>query len=257
MKSRRSAPPLFFGSMIPDDTKPNQCLNCQADLGGDFCSQCGQAKSARLLPAREWASEFFATFLKLDSKLLRTTQQILFQPGQATVSFGKGHRVAFSSPARVYIIVSAISIAVMSLQGVFSQPVVVPGLDAADGFQRRVQLLFPFVNLLSPFVTAGILAICQPRFYFQLHLAFSLHLWTFLVAIGTPLVFIPPTSIWSLVALAVLSLITTVYLFLAHRRVYVMQTPNRIIVCGIVLASVPIASFVFIAILFAAAAWTS
>lgn len=242
--------------MTAEDQDPasNVCLNCQSVLEGSFCSQCGQAQKMRLVPIKDWLVDFLGTFLNLDSKLLRTMKHILIQPGQATVDFGKGHRVPYTGPAKVYIIVSAISIAAMTLWGAFSQNAVVPGLSVDEGLMKRVQFLFPFFNLFSPFVTAGILAVFHRRFYFQLHLAFSLHFWSFLVALATPLIFIPPTSVWSLIAFLFYSVIGATYLFLAHLRVYAVPMPQRIVTCGLVLLSLPIATIVITALLFTLAA---
>lgn len=230
----------------------DRCLNCESKLDGPFCSQCGQAKSARLVPFTVWVSDFFGTFLKLDSKLLKTLKRVLTQPGTATLDFARGQRVPYSGPARIYIIVSAISIAAMTFRGTFAPEnnVAIPGINADEDFQKRVQFLFPFVNLLSPFLTAGILTVFQRRLFFQLHLAFSLHYWTFLIAVATPLIFIPAESIWTLIAFGILSLIATVYLFIAHSRVYPMPLLNRLVICGALLFSVPLASLLFTVLLF-------
>jgi hypothetical protein len=230
----------------------NRCLNCQATLTGPYCSQCGQARSARLVPFVDWAGEFLETCCNLDSKFLRTLKRILLQPGQATVDFAAGRRVPYTGPARVYIIVSAFSIAAMTLQGAFApnSGMVIPGLNPDPDFQKTVQFLFPFVNLLSPFLTATILAIYQRKTFFQLHLAFSLHFWTFLIAAGTPLIYIPPISLWSLAAFAGLSLISAGYLFIAHRRVYAMPLLHRLVAWVLVLCSVPFATILFTLLLF-------
>ena len=221
-----------------------RCLNCQLTLTGPFCSRCGQARSARLIPFKTWVGDFLAGFLELDSNLLRTLKRVFFQPGQATVDFAEGRRVAFTGPVKVYIIVSAISIATMSLWGAVSpeNAQLAQGSNADPDFQDRVQFLFPFANLLSPFLTAGVLAVFHRGLFYQLHLAFSLHFWTFFVAIGTPLIFIPPTSVWALVALGIIMLLVTGYVFLAHRRVYAASMLTRFVSAGAVLLSVPIAS---------------
>ena len=232
-----------------------RCLNCQSKLDGPFCSQCGQKKSARLTPIKDWVGDFFGAFLKLDSKLLRTMKSLLLRPGQATLDFAAGHRVPYSGPARVYIIVSAISIAAMTLHGAFSpnNAMLTPGINVDDDVQKRIQFLFPFFNLLSPLLTAGVLAVLQRGQFFQLHLAFSLHFWTFVIAITTPLIFIPPTSVWSLVGLACLTLIVTGYLFVAHYRVYAMPLLERIFIGSILLFSLPFAALVFTGLLIAIA----
>ena len=240
--------------MTAKDKDLSRCLNCQTDLTGPFCGQCGQARSARLVPVNDWLGDFFGTFFKLDSKLLRTIKKILLQPGQATLDFAAGHRIPYSGPAKVYIIVSAISIAAMTLLGFFSAKMEIPGWEDAEGLQKKIQFLFPLVNLLSPIVTAGILAVFQRGLFFQLHLAFSLHVWSFFVVVTTPLIFIPPTSIWSLVAFGGFCVVTSVYLLLAHRKVYTMPLLNRLGICGIVVMSVPVASLAIFFLLFVLAA---
>jgi hypothetical protein len=146
---------------------------------------------------------------------------------------------------------SAVSIAAMTLHGVFDASVsMIMPMDADAGLQKTIQFLFPVLNLFSPFVPAGILAILQREQLFQLHLAFSLHYWVFLVAIWTPPIFIPQTSIWSLLAYAAVSLISVAYLFMAHRRVYAMPMLKRLAVCTALLFSLPLASILIMLLLF-------
>ena len=221
------------------------CLNCGAHVSGDFCSQCGQASGDRLVPVSDWFKEFFESFLSLDSKLLRTLTKVLLQPGEATIDFGRGKRVQYVSPAKIYIIVSAISIAAMTIQGAFSGDALSMGVNLDREMQKKMQFLFPIVNLLSPFLTAGILALVQHRFYFQLHLAFSLHIWTFFVAVATPMIFIPPTSVWAIISFLALTLIVTGYLLIAHTRVYAMSIAQRLFSCCILVMSIPFASLLF------------
>ncbi len=195
--------------------------------------------------------DFLETFINFDSKILKTLKQVLLHPGQATLDFAEGRRAPFAGPARVYIVLSAVSIAVMTLHGVFDASIsmVIPGLDADAVTQKAIQYLFPILNLLSPFLPAGLLALIQREQFFQLHLAFSLHYWIFLVVIWTPPIFIPQTSIWSLLAYSAVSLISVVYLILAHRRVYAMPMLKRLAICGVVLFSIPLASFLFVLLL--------
>ena len=70
-----------------------------------------------------------------------------------------------------------------------------------------------------------------------------------MIAITTPLIFIPPTSIWSLVGLAGLTLVVTGYLFAAHYRVYAMPLLERIFIGSVLLLSLPVAAIVFTALL--------
>ncbi len=230
----------------------DRCLNCGSPLDGPYCSQCGQAKSARMVPLKEWAGDCIETCFSLDSKLLRTLQRVFFQPGQATLDFAGGRRVAYSGPARVYIIVSAISIAAMTLRGAFAAEsgLVIPGSEPDEEFQKRVQFLFPFVNLLSPVLTAGILSVLQRKQFFQLHLVFSLHYWTFLIGVSTPLIFLPLASVWPVIAFAGLSLVSVGYIYIAHRRVFPVSLLRRLVACAAILFSIPLATVLFTALLY-------
>lgn len=233
------------------DQLEEPCLNCQAKLSGPFCSQCGQAKEARLVPLKTWFFDFTESFLSFDSKLLATLVRVLFRPGQATLDFANGRRAPFSGPIQFYIVASALSIAIMSMFGIFSSgnPLLFPEGSNDGEFQNRVQFLFPFVNLFSPFLTAIVLLAFHPKKYFQLHLAFSLHLWSFLVILGTPLVFVPLTGLWPLLSFLILSSILIFYVFTAYQKIYPSPLIHRFLICATILFTLPLSTVVFFFVL--------
>jgi len=237
--------------LIMIESNEEKCLNCAAQLSGEFCSQCGQAKGARLVPLTVWVSSFSEAFLSFDFKLVATIKQLLLRPGQATLDFAEGRRVKFTSPAHIYILLSAVSIAAMTFQGAFSpqNPSLVQEIQNNQEIQNRIQFLFPFVNLLSPFLTAFILAILQRKDYYQLHMAFSLHLWSFLILIGTPLIFVPPNAILWAVVFLILSVLLTWYVLTAHRRVYQVSKWKWIFNSLLLLLSLPLNCVLFLMLL--------
>ena len=266
---RRSMLTLPFGifdSRLPVNLMPaspkspvdQRCSNCSEPVDGPFCAHCGQnVRKSQLVPISVWLLEVTSLFLSLDSKLYRTLKRIVFQPGQATLDFAEGRRVPFTSPSKVYIVVSAISIGLMTLLGLFTkEALVIPGIDVDDGFIQRFQLLFPFLNLLSPCVTALVLWGLDRQTYLQIHIAFSLHVWTFVVIVTTLLVLVEPGRLLFLLILGFVSLWIFVYVILAYRTVYETSIQLQAVGSMVVLASVLFAMIVIPFFLYFAAAWT-
>jgi hypothetical protein len=199
------------------------CLNCGARIVGQYCHDCGQEESAPLVPLGEWARELLDSFFALDFRWLRTLRTVLFQPGQATVDYAAGKRVGQISPLRLYVLTSAVAIAAMSLAGFFSaESFAAADLDLSPDFEKRYRLIFPVINLLSPFLLAFVVAALYRRRYFQLHLIFALHFWSFLVAAGTPFVLVPRIQSSQLIPIigGTWTVVAGLYLWFALSRVY-------------------------------------
>lgn len=94
---------------------PDRCLNCSELVPQNFCPNCGQEKSTRLVPADHLLHDALDEFLKLDSKLLTTLKPLLTRPGFLTNEYIAGRRVRYVSPFRLYFIVSALFFLVLSI----------------------------------------------------------------------------------------------------------------------------------------------
>ncbi len=212
----------------------DRCLNCDRELDGAFCSDCGQARSQGLLPLRAWLAQALDSFFGLDFRILRTAWPLFVRPGFLTLEYVGGRRVRYTNPLRLYIVVSALSIAAMSVSGFLNYDTMVGDqLGAALGiseiadpayraaFDRRLNAVFPVVNLLSPLLLGILLKLVYWRSLFELHLVFGLHFFSFLVLAG--LLFLPGyglgPEIGQMLALA-LWLVFFVYLGVAAWRVY-------------------------------------
>jgi hypothetical protein len=86
-----------------------QCLNCETELQGKFCHQCGQKASTHRMS--------FSTFIKhdllhgvlhLDKGILYTLKNLILQPGYAAAGFIKGKRVVHYNIFALFIIVIAV-----------------------------------------------------------------------------------------------------------------------------------------------------
>ena len=93
------------------------CLNCEAQLTGPFCAQCGQRGGPPVLSSREWVRQAVDDLVSLDYKLPRTLWRLISSPGLVTREYLDGRRERFTRPIRIYIVVSAVSIAAMTTLG--------------------------------------------------------------------------------------------------------------------------------------------
>ncbi len=85
------------------------CNNCQTELAGEYCQNCGQ----KALHHDSWALSHFLHELwhetvHLDSKIFKTLKLLLFQPGDLTRLYLSGQRQPFVNPIRLYLAITAL-----------------------------------------------------------------------------------------------------------------------------------------------------
>ena len=219
-------------SPAPESAAPTErarCLNCEAPLGGPFCARCGQADRPAAEPLGDWIRHLFQDIFSLDSRLLQTLRLLLFAPGEATRRYVRGQRQPQTPPLRLYIGVSAVAIALMSVTGLVEfdglfrdlSPQQVDEIVGAFGvedfrdpafratFDRRFNLVFPLLNLLTPLGLVLSLKLVIPRTLAQVHGVAALHLSSTMVLIGIPpllLSYVSQALVWLSIAVAVVLL---------------------------------------------------
>ena len=82
------------------------CLNCGTTLGGQYCGNCGQRATSRLISVWELLRDAFGDLLELDSRLWRTLIPLVTRPGQLTRDYLEGRRARFMPPFRMYLVLS-------------------------------------------------------------------------------------------------------------------------------------------------------
>lgn len=165
----------------------------------------------------------------MDSRLLRTLRLLTFSPGEATTRYLAGQRQPQTPPLRLYIGISAVAIAFMSLTGVVEfdglfrdlPPDEIEQIVGSFGvedfrdpsfraaFDRRFNLVFPLLNLLTPLGLVLSLKLVMPRLLTQVHAVAALHLSSTMVLVGIPpllLGLVSSTLSWVGVAAAVVVL---------------------------------------------------
>lgn len=93
---------------LPVGVESPDCLNCGTRLRGQYCGNCGQRASSRLISLWELISEAFGDLLEFDSRLWRTLIPLLARPGQLTRDYLEGRRTRYMPPFRTYLVLSVI-----------------------------------------------------------------------------------------------------------------------------------------------------
>ncbi len=84
------------------------CLNCGAQLRGQYCGTCGQRARSRLISLWELISDAFGDLFEIDSRIWRTLIPLIAKPGQLTRDYLRGRRARYMPPFRTYLVLSLI-----------------------------------------------------------------------------------------------------------------------------------------------------
>jgi hypothetical protein len=111
---------------------PERCRNCGAEVPGRFCGTCGQERARDLhVPFRRLAGEAIAEAFTLDSRLGRTLGPLLLRPGEVTRAYLDGRRARYTSPVKLYLVLSFLFFAVSALRASETLQIRVSGVDTA------------------------------------------------------------------------------------------------------------------------------
>src|SRR5262249_49894243 len=80
--------------------------NCGAELGGHWCTQCGQPAIDYRRSFRHVIADLLNEFLNWDSKFFATIALLIFKPWRLTNEFLAGKRVRYVNPLRLYLLAS-------------------------------------------------------------------------------------------------------------------------------------------------------
>jgi uncharacterized protein DUF3667 len=83
------------------------CLNCNAEVKGRFCSVCGQENIEPKETFWNLISHFLYDLFHYDGKAVSTIKTLLFHPGLLTYQYIRGRRASYLHPIRLYIFISA------------------------------------------------------------------------------------------------------------------------------------------------------
>ena len=91
-----------------DIAEPPHCLNCDTVLNGQYCGECGQRATNRLISIWELVRDAFGDLFEFDSRLWRTLIPLAIRPGLLTRDYLLGRRARYMPPFRMYIVMSLV-----------------------------------------------------------------------------------------------------------------------------------------------------
>jgi hypothetical protein len=84
------------------------CLNCNSELIGRYCHQCGQENIEPKETVWGLVSHFFYDITHFDGKFFGTTRQLIAKPGFLPKEYIAGRRARYLHPIRMYVFSSAV-----------------------------------------------------------------------------------------------------------------------------------------------------
>ncbi|MFC4263617.1 DUF3667 domain-containing protein [Ferruginibacter yonginensis] len=88
------------------ERKEKNCLNCNAQVHGRFCSVCGQENVVPQESAWHLVTHFFNDITHFDGKFFISLKYILFKPGFLSSEYVAGRRQSYLNPIRLYVFTS-------------------------------------------------------------------------------------------------------------------------------------------------------
>jgi Protein of unknown function (DUF3667) len=181
--------------------QPELCLNCGADLNGEYCHRCGQKKIHRHeFAVKHFFGHILHEFTHLDSnKILRTLTDLVFKPGLLTAEYLAGRKGRYINPIRVYLTFSALYFlfawgALLEFRGgglrdAYRQPRIVAMaqkkgvepqayIDKIYQKAEKYSAILRFTSVLMSGLFLTILYYGMKRYYVE-HLVFSLYFYSF------------------------------------------------------------------------------
>jgi len=83
----------------------NLCKNCNSELMGIYCSECGQ-KNTDLLSVKAIVKELTDNVFSFDSRFFITLKYLIIKPGFLTKEYWAGRRTTYLPPLRMYLVLS-------------------------------------------------------------------------------------------------------------------------------------------------------
>jgi hypothetical protein len=82
-----------------------QCVNCQAEMLGEYCAKCGEQRvTPELRSMRYIIGNIVSDLTTLDGKVWKTALTVLFRPGQLEKDFAQGRRVDYMKPITLFFL---------------------------------------------------------------------------------------------------------------------------------------------------------
>ena len=148
------------------------CDNCNKPLPGqaEYCPGCGQSVKTINRPWLEVTRETLAELFDFDGRMLISLRLLLTRPGFLSYEYINGRRLSYTSPVRMYLVIS--------LGFFFVLPLILPeNPDFSPTHEVSVDLYSQAMFLLLP-LFALLLKILYRQMLYLAQLVFTAHLFS-------------------------------------------------------------------------------
>ena len=222
-----------------EELQTGQCLNCGADVTGQFCSACGQSSAATVMPFRSFLKQGVEDLFAFDFRYPRTIKA-LFNPGELTANYLAGSRVPYAPPLRFAFNASILLLIAIAFRLPESSGITTDSMAGDDlGFlAREYALVMALAQLVALPMWAFVLKMGfkQTQPLYLSHLIFALHyhaVVTIAVLIVVLVSFVSPIQVYGALGILLLTLVLGPYLILALRQVYKATWLRSLLLWGV------------------------
>lgn len=92
-----------------------KCLNCNVELIGKFCYECGQQETSGRLTIKSLFKDFIHSFFHWESTVINTIKELAINPREFIKKFIGGKRKPYSKPISFFVLILTLFIIVFHL----------------------------------------------------------------------------------------------------------------------------------------------
>jgi Protein of unknown function (DUF3667) len=139
---------------IDQTSDTRKCMNCGAELRGDYCSNCGQSSNTTQLRFGKMVKEVFAGLVDFDKPLYRTLIGLTIRPGKITSDYVDGKRKHYTNPIKYILSTSAILILAIKFRGTIvevASNTAVQNPNLPEKFSEFISQYFQLAEKAAPY----------------------------------------------------------------------------------------------------------
>jgi len=93
------------------------CINCETEVIGNFCSQCGQRTTVKRITFREGWNDFWSRVYGFDGMFPRTLRDLTLRPGHVARQVINGNRVLYYGPVGYFFLMVTLFLLILGMLG--------------------------------------------------------------------------------------------------------------------------------------------
>lgn len=94
------------------------CINCNQEITGNYCSNCNQRASVKRITFKEGWYDFWARIYGFDGMFPRTLRDLTIRPGVAARRFIEGNRVLYYGPVGYFFLMITLMLLLYDIMGI-------------------------------------------------------------------------------------------------------------------------------------------